>query len=57
MIFYHATCIHFIGLLLQGVNGIRRQYNVFYFTSRLTRGGYLLVNYISEVDFLSGDPT
>ena len=55
-IFYHATCIYFSGLSLQ-VEKIWCQSSVFYFTLRLTRGGYLLVNYQkSEVVFLCGDP-
>ena len=45
IIFYHATCIYFSGLSLQGVDRIWRKSSIFYLTSRLTCGGYLLVNY------------
>ena len=55
IIFYHATCIYFSGLSLQGVDRIWRKSSVFYLTSRLTRGGYLLVNYQKSI-FLCGDP-
>ena len=40
VIFYHATCIYFSGLTLQGVDSIWRKSSVLYLTSRLTRGGY-----------------
>ena len=55
IIFYHATCIYFSGLSLQGVNRIWRKSSVFSLTSRLTRGGYLLANYQKSIS-LCGDP-
>ena len=45
IIFYHVTCIYFSGLSLQRVDRIWHKFSVFSLTSRLTRGGYLLVNY------------
>ena len=56
IIFYHATCIYFSGLSLQGIDRIWWKSSVFYLTSRLTRGGYLLVNYQKSI-ILCGDPT
>ena len=52
IIFYHATCIYFSGLSLQ-VDGIWRKSSVFYFTSRLTRGGYLLINYQKSIFYVA----
>ena len=49
IIFYHATCIYFSGLSLQGVDRIWRKYSVFSLTSRLIRGGYLPVNYQNSI--------
>ena len=55
IIFYHATCIYLSGLSLQ-VDRIWRKSSVFYLTSRLICGGYLLVNY-QKLIILCGDPT
>ena len=53
IIFYHATCIYSSRLSLQGVDRIWRKCSVFYLTSRLTRGGYLLVNYQKSIFYVA----
>ena len=52
-IFYHATCIYYSGLSLQGVDRIWRKSSIFYLTSRLTCGGYLLVNYQKSIFYVA----
>ena len=52
IIFYHTTCIYFSGLSLK-VDRIWRKSSVFYLTSRLIRGGYLLVNYQKSILYVA----
>ena len=56
ILFYQATCIYSGGLSLQRLDRIWRKSSIFYLISRLTRGGYLVVNYHKST-FLRGDPT
>ena len=53
IIFYHATCIYSSRLSLQGVDRICHKSSVVYLTSRLTRGGYLLVNYQKSIFYVA----